>query len=157
MHGVICQTPLPAGVPAERITRRIGVAKDVDGAAPESLGMLAAGVAGGFAPATAAAVMEILRREKVELPGRRAVVVGRSTVVGKPAALLLLAEHATVTICHSRTVDLAAVCREADVLVAAVGRPGLIGPAMSGLVRSSSTWARTPWTAPWSATSTPKP
>lgn len=127
VHGIICQTPLPPGVAAERVTRRIGVAKDVDGAAPESLGTLVAGFTGGFAPATAAAVLEILRRENVPLLGRRAVVVGRSTVVGKPVALLLLAEHATVTICHSRTVDLAAVCREADVLIAAVGRPGLIG------------------------------
>jgi methylenetetrahydrofolate dehydrogenase (NADP+) / methenyltetrahydrofolate cyclohydrolase len=127
VHGIICQTPLPPGVAAERVVARIGVAKDVDGAAPESLGMLAAGVPGGFAPATAAAVLEILRREGVALAGRRAVVVGRSTVVGKPAALLLLAEHATVTICHSRTVDLPAVCRAADVLVAAAGRARLIG------------------------------
>jgi methylenetetrahydrofolate dehydrogenase (NADP+) / methenyltetrahydrofolate cyclohydrolase len=80
-----------------------------------------------FAPATAAAVLTILRHERVPLAGRRAVVVGRSTVVGKPAALLLLAEHATVTIAHSRTRDLPAVCREADVLVVAAGQPELIG------------------------------
>ena len=127
VHGVICQTPLPDGVDQRALVERIAVAKDVDGANPASLGRLAAGVPGGFAPATAAAVLEILRRENVPLTGARAVVVGRSTVVGKPAALLLLDENATVTVCHSRTKDLAAVCREADVLVAAVGRAGLVG------------------------------
>ncbi len=100
--------------------------KDIDGANPQSLGRLAAGLRT-WAPATSAAVLELLRRQGVELGGARAVVVGRSTVVGKPAALLLLAESATVTVCHSRTKDLQAVCREADVLVAAVGRPKMIG------------------------------
>lgn len=128
VHGIICQTPLPPGVGLEAVGAHIDPAKDVDGANPESLGRLAAGLPA-YAPATAAAVLEILRREGVPLVGTRAVVVGRSTVVGKPAALLLLAEHATVTICHSRTVDLAAVCAEADVLVAAVGRAHLIGAA----------------------------
>ena len=126
VHGIICQTPLPNGVSLEDVGAHIDPVKDVDGANPVSLGRLACGLPG-FAPATAAAVLEILRREQVPLTGTRAVVVGRSIVVGKPAALLLLAENATVTICHSRTVDLAAVCREADVLVAAVGRAGLIG------------------------------
>ena len=83
--------------------------------------------AGRVAPATAAAVLQILRHERIPLSGRRAVVVGRSTVVGKPVALLLLAEHATVTVAHSRTVDLPGVCREADVLVVAAGRPKLVG------------------------------
>ena len=129
VHGVLCQTPLPAGTTLAQVGAAISAAKDVDGANPDSLGLLAAGLDGAFAPATAAAVLEILRHEEVPLSGRRAVVVGRSTVVGKPAALLLLAENATVTISHSRTTDLAAVCREADVLVAAVGRPGLIGAA----------------------------
>ena len=127
VHGVICQTPLPAGVELARVGAAIPVSKDVDGANPASLGGLAAGLPGVFAPATAAAVLQILRHERVPLSGRRAVVVGRSTVVGKPAALLLLAEHATVTIAHSRTADLPAVCREADILVAAAGRPKLIG------------------------------
>jgi methylenetetrahydrofolate dehydrogenase (NADP+)/methenyltetrahydrofolate cyclohydrolase len=129
VHGVICQAPLPPGLTAAAAGACIAVAKDVDGANPASLGQLAAGLGGAFAPATAAAVIEILRAEGVPLEGRRAVVVGRSTVVGKPAALLLLAENATVTVCHSRTAGLAAVCREADVLVAAAGRPGLIGAA----------------------------
>ena len=128
VHGIICQTPLPPGSTLAAVGQAIDVAKDVDGANPASLGQLAAGLPGAFPPATAAAVLEILGREGVELRGRRAVVVGRSIVVGKPAALLLLAEDATVTICHSRTRDLAGVCREAEVLVVAAGRPGLIGP-----------------------------
>ena len=127
VHGVICQTPLPPGAELARVGAAIPVTKDVDGANPASLGGLAAGLPGVFAPATAAAVLQILRHERIPLTGRRAVVVGRSTVVGKPAALLLLAEHATVTVAHSRTVDLPAVCREADILVVAAGHPKLIG------------------------------
>lgn len=126
VHGIICQTPLPAGVGLHQVAASITPAKDVDGANPASLGRLAVGEAT-FAPATAAAVLEILRSEQVPLAGSRAVVVGRSAVVGKPAALLLLAEHATVTICHSRSRGLPAICREADVLVAAVGRAHLVG------------------------------
>ncbi len=128
VHGIICQTPLPAGVSLEEVGAQLDPAKDVDGANPVSLGRLAAGLPS-YAPATAAAVLEVLRAEQVPLTGTRAVVVGRSVVVGKPAALLLLAANATVTICHSRTADLAGVCAEADVLVAAVGRAGLIGAA----------------------------
>jgi methylenetetrahydrofolate dehydrogenase (NADP+)/methenyltetrahydrofolate cyclohydrolase len=126
VHGIVCQTPLPPGVRLEDVAVRIDPAKDVDGANPLSLGRLTSGLPA-YAPATAAAVLEVLRHEEVPLLGKRVVVVGRSLVVGKPVAMLLLAEHATVTICHSRTRDLAAVCREADVLVAAVGRPALIG------------------------------
>lgn len=128
VHGIICQTPLPPGISLDAVGAHIDPAKDIDGANPVSLGRLAAGLPT-YPPATAAAVLEILRRERVPLAGTRAVVVGRSTVVGKPAALLLLAEHATVTVCHSRTADLAAVCAEADVLVAAVGRAHLVGAA----------------------------
>jgi methylenetetrahydrofolate dehydrogenase (NADP+)/methenyltetrahydrofolate cyclohydrolase len=127
VHAIMCQTPLPNGLALAAAGARIAVGKDVDGANPTSLGGVAAGVPGAFAPATAAAVIEILRHERVPLVGRRAVVVGRSNVVGKPVALLLLAEHATVTICHSRTQNLAQVCREADILVAAAGSPKLIG------------------------------
>jgi methylenetetrahydrofolate dehydrogenase (NADP+)/methenyltetrahydrofolate cyclohydrolase len=125
VHGIICQTPLPEGLTLADAGAHIAVEKDVDGANPASLGRLAAGLPA-FAPATAEAVVEILRQEKVALQGVPVTVVGRSTVVGKPAALLLMAENATVTIAHSRTVDLPAVCRTADVLVAAVGRAGLI-------------------------------
>ena len=126
VHGVICQTPLPAGLSLSEVGGDIDPAKDVDGASPVSLGRLAAGLPA-FAPATAAAVLEILGREQIPLTGARAVVVGRSTVVGKPVALLLLAENATVTVCHSRTTGLAEICAGADVLVAAVGRAGFIG------------------------------
>jgi methylenetetrahydrofolate dehydrogenase (NADP+)/methenyltetrahydrofolate cyclohydrolase len=127
VHGIICQAPLPDGLALAAAGARIAVAKDVDGANPASLGGLAAGLPGVFPPATAAAVMEILASERVDPEGRPAVVVGRSTVVGKPAALLLLAANATVTICHSRTRNLAAVCRSAEILVVAAGRPHLIG------------------------------
>jgi methylenetetrahydrofolate dehydrogenase (NADP+)/methenyltetrahydrofolate cyclohydrolase len=126
VHGIICQTPLPKGITLDQVGQHIAVAKDVDGANPESLGRLAAGLPA-FAPATAQAVVEILQREQVPLSGADVVVVGRSNVVGKPAALLLLAENATVTICHSRTRDLAAHTRQADVLVAAVGRARMLG------------------------------
>jgi methylenetetrahydrofolate dehydrogenase (NADP+) / methenyltetrahydrofolate cyclohydrolase len=125
VHGVLCQTPLPAGMVLDEVGQHIAVAKDVDGANPASAGRLAAGLPT-YAPATAEAVLHILRHEQVRLEGARAVVIGRSMVVGKPAALLLLGANATVTICHSRTADLAAVCAQADVLVAAIGRPRFV-------------------------------
>jgi methylenetetrahydrofolate dehydrogenase (NADP+) / methenyltetrahydrofolate cyclohydrolase len=128
VHGIILQTPVPDGVDIADLTPTIDPAKDVDGANPTSLGRLAAGLPA-FPPATAEAVLALLDHHGVALAGRHAVVVGRSTVVGKPAAHLLLDRDATVTICHSRTSDLAAITRQADVLVAAVGRPGLITPA----------------------------
>jgi methylenetetrahydrofolate dehydrogenase (NADP+)/methenyltetrahydrofolate cyclohydrolase len=127
VHGIILQTPLPAGIDIGDLAPAIPPAKDVDGANPTSLGRLAAGLPA-FPPATAEAVLALLDHHGVALAGRHAVVVGRSTVVGKPAAHLLLDRDATVTICHSRTSDLAAITRQADVLVAAVGRPGLITP-----------------------------
>jgi methylenetetrahydrofolate dehydrogenase (NADP+)/methenyltetrahydrofolate cyclohydrolase len=127
VHGVLLQTPLPGGANLAGLAAAIPPAKDVDGASPESLGRLAAGLPA-FAPATAEAVLALLDHYGVELLGRHAVVVGRSVVVGKPVAHLLLDRHATVTICHSRTVDLPAITRQADVLVAAAGRAGLIGP-----------------------------
>jgi methylenetetrahydrofolate dehydrogenase (NADP+) / methenyltetrahydrofolate cyclohydrolase len=125
VHGIVLQTPLPPGVDGPDAGSHIAMPKDVDGANPLSLGRLAAGLPC-FAPATAAAVLEILRHEKVPLTGARAVVVGRSTVVGKPVALLLTEADATVTVCHSRTIDLAERCAEADILVAAVGRAHLL-------------------------------
>jgi methylenetetrahydrofolate dehydrogenase (NADP+)/methenyltetrahydrofolate cyclohydrolase len=127
VHGIMCLPPLPAGVDAAGVGASIAVAKDVDGANPASLGLVAAGVPGAFASATAAAVMEILHHEQVPLCGQRVAVVGRSVVVGKPVALLLIAEHATVTVCNSWTRDLAAVCRGSDIIVAAAGQAGLIG------------------------------
>jgi len=127
VHGVILATPLPDGARLADLARAIPVGKDVDGASPESLGRLAAGLPA-FAPATAEAVIALLDHYHVELRGRHAVVVGRSVVVGKPVAHLLLDRHATVTITHSRTADLAAITRQADILVVAVGRIALIGP-----------------------------
>jgi methylenetetrahydrofolate dehydrogenase (NADP+)/methenyltetrahydrofolate cyclohydrolase len=127
VHGIILQTPLPEGASLARLATLIPVQKDVDGASPESIGRLVAGLPA-FAPATAEAVLALLDHYGVELRGRRAVVVGRSVVVGKPAAHLLLDRHATVTICHSRTANLADITRQADILVAAAGRAGLIGP-----------------------------
>jgi methylenetetrahydrofolate dehydrogenase (NADP+) / methenyltetrahydrofolate cyclohydrolase len=127
VHGVMLQTPLPDGALLADLARAIPAGKDVDGASPESLGRVTAGLPA-FAPATAEAVLALLDHYQVELRGRHAVVVGRSVVVGKPVAHLLLDRHATVTIGHSRTVDLAAITRQADVLVVAAGRAGLIGP-----------------------------
>jgi methylenetetrahydrofolate dehydrogenase (NADP+)/methenyltetrahydrofolate cyclohydrolase len=127
VHGIILQTPLPEGANLADLATAIPLAKDVDGASPESIGRLVAGLPA-FAPATAAAVLALLDHYEVELRGRHAVVVGRSVVVGKPTAHLLLDRHATVTICHSRTADLPAITRQADVLVAAAGRVRLIGP-----------------------------
>ena len=128
VHGIILQTPLPADAVFEDLAASIDPAKDVDGANPLSLGRLASGLPA-FAPATAEAVLALLDHHGTPLSGAHAVVVGRSTVVGKPAAHLLLQRDATVTVCHSRTKDLAAVTRTADVLVAAVGRPELITAA----------------------------
>jgi methylenetetrahydrofolate dehydrogenase (NADP+)/methenyltetrahydrofolate cyclohydrolase len=125
VHGVILQTPLPEGAVAADLAAAIDPAKDVDGANPLSLGRLAAGLPA-FAPATAEAVVELLDAHRVPLAGRTVAVVGRSTVVGKPLAHLLLGRDATVTVCHSRTADLAAVTRRAEILVAAAGRIGLI-------------------------------
>ena len=127
VHGVMLQTPLPEGALLADLARAIPAGKDVDGASPESLGRVTAGLPA-FAPATAEAVLALLDYYQVELYGRHAVVVGRSVVVGKPVAHLLLDRHATVTIGHSRTADLAAITRQADVLVVAAGRAGLIGP-----------------------------
>jgi methylenetetrahydrofolate dehydrogenase (NADP+) / methenyltetrahydrofolate cyclohydrolase len=120
--GILVQLPLPEQIDEDRIIRSINPIKDVDGFHPFSAGHLLQG-SPTFVAATPAGIMEILLEYEVELKGARAVVIGRSNIVGKPMALLLLAEHATVTICHSRTRDLPAVVREADVIVAAVGHP----------------------------------
>ncbi|AEW98035.1 MULTISPECIES: bifunctional 5,10-methylenetetrahydrofolate dehydrogenase/5,10-methenyltetrahydrofolate cyclohydrolase [Streptomycetaceae] len=125
VHGIILQTPLPAGAALEDLASAIAFAKDVDGANPLSLGRLAAGLPA-FAPATAQAVVALLDHHGVELAGRHVTVIGRSNVVGKPAAHLLLARNATVTVCHSRTADLSAITSRADIVVAAVGRAGLV-------------------------------
>lgn len=125
VSGILLQLPTPAHISGSRLTTLIDAGKDVDGLTPVSAGLLAKGLPG-LRPCTPAGVMELLRRHDVVLEGAEAVVVGRSDLVGKPVAQLLLAENATVTICHSRTRDLPAVCRRADVLVAAVGRPEMV-------------------------------
>ena len=127
VDGILVQLPLPAHMDEPKVTRAVDPAKDVDGFHPLNAGRLFLGEPL-HVPATPLGVMKMLEEYEVELEGRQAVVVGRSEIVGKPMAMLLLAENATVTICHSRTADLAAHTRRADVLVASVGRPGLITP-----------------------------
>ena len=125
VHGILVQLPLPKQVNTARVLESVSPAKDVDGFHPLNLGALLAGHPA-FVPCTPAGVMRMLEREGVALSGRRAVVLGRSNIVGKPLALLLLQKDATVTICHSKTARLGEVTRQADVLVAAVGRAGLV-------------------------------
>ena len=129
IHGILVQLPLPRQLDAERVLAAVAPQKDVDGFHAENLGRLVAGRPR-FVPCTPAGVMHMLEHENVPLAGRHAVVVGRSNIVGKPLALLLLQRDATVTICHSKTRRLAEMTRQADVLVAAVGRPKLIGADM---------------------------
>ncbi len=125
VNGILVQLPLPDQIDEDRVIEAIDPMKDVDGFHPVNAGYLLQGRPI-LPPATPAGIMRILEEYEVPLKGARAVVVGRSNIVGKPVSLLLLAEHATVTICHSRTQDLAGVCREADVLVAAVGKANAI-------------------------------
>jgi methylenetetrahydrofolate dehydrogenase (NADP+) / methenyltetrahydrofolate cyclohydrolase len=126
VHGILLQLPLPAGLDPGAMTARIDPAKDVDGLHPVNAGLLAQGSPDAVVPCTPAGVMELLRSAGAELAGARAVVIGRSTLVGRPLASLLLGADATVTHCHSRTRDLAAVCREAEIVVAAAGVPRLL-------------------------------
>lgn len=125
IDGILVQMPVPKQVDSRAVLLAIDPSKDVDGFHPFNVGQL---VANAPAPrsCTPAGVMEILRRNGIDVKGKHAVVVGRSNIVGKPMAFLLLHQHATVTICHSRTPDLAAVCRTADILVAAIGKPAMI-------------------------------
>jgi methylenetetrahydrofolate dehydrogenase (NADP+)/methenyltetrahydrofolate cyclohydrolase len=125
VDGILVQLPLPKGLDAKVALHRIDPAKDVDGFHPINQGLLLEGLPG-LRPCTPTACMNMLAAHGVDLKGKRAVVLGRSEIVGKPMALMLLEQHATVTIAHSRTMDLPAVCREADILVAAVGRAGLV-------------------------------
>lgn len=125
VHGIIVQMPLPAHLNQEMVTSVLSPSKDVDGIHPYNAGMLALGRPT-FVPATPLGGMEILKRSGIELKGKEAVVVGRSNIVGKPMFFLLLQEHATVTVCHSRTRNLPEVARRADILVAAIGRAKMI-------------------------------
>jgi methylenetetrahydrofolate dehydrogenase (NADP+)/methenyltetrahydrofolate cyclohydrolase len=125
IDGILVQLPLPKQIDELVVLMAVDPAKDVDGLHPVNAGRLALGHEGLF-PCTPSGVVEILRRENIPIQGSRVVIVGRSNLVGKPQAFLLLREHATVTLCHSRTRDLPSVCREADILIAAMGRPGMI-------------------------------
>ncbi len=125
VHGILVQLPLPAGMDESRIQQSIDPDKDVDGLHPVNAGRLLMGLPG-FVPCTPAGIVELLKRHGIDLQGRRAVVLGRSDIVGKPMAVLLLRENCTVTVCHSKTRDLASVAAEADLLVAAIGRPALV-------------------------------
>jgi len=127
VHGILVQLPLPAGLDEEAVLKAISLEKDVDGFHPLNIGRLAQkGREPLFVPCTPAGCLVLLKKAGAKLDGANAVVVGRSNIVGMPAALLLVKENATVTICHSRTKDLAGVCRSADVLIAAIGRAEMI-------------------------------
>ncbi len=125
IDGILIQLPLPPQVDAKRVLQAVDPAKDVDGFHPVNVGNLVSGRPG-LVPCTPQGIIEILVRNEIPISGARAVVMGRSDIVGKPVALLLLHRHATVTICHSRTRDLPALAREADILVAAMGKPALV-------------------------------
>ena len=129
IDGILVQLPLPAHVDARTVLDSIHPSKDVDGLHPENAGRLQAGRPA-LAPCTPAGAIEILKRSGIPISGQHAVVVGRSDIVGKPAAMLLLRENATVTVCHSKTRDLPSITRQADILVAAIGRAGFITPEM---------------------------
>jgi methylenetetrahydrofolate dehydrogenase (NADP+) / methenyltetrahydrofolate cyclohydrolase len=125
IDGILVQLPLPAHVDAKKILLAVDPAKDVDGFHPMNVGYLST-QRPGLVPCTPAGVMEILKRSAIPITGQEAVVIGRSDIVGKPVAMLLLNQNATVTVCHSKTRDLPGVCRRADILVAAIGRAGMV-------------------------------
>lgn len=125
IDGILVQLPLPPQVDAKEVLMAVSPEKDVDGFHPMNVGLLST-QRPGLTPCTPTGIMELLSRTGIQIAGQNAVVVGRSDIVGKPMAMLLLNANATVTVCHSKTRDLAAVCREADILVAAIGRPGMI-------------------------------
>lgn len=125
IHGILVQLPMPSHINERAVLRAVDPDKDVDGLHEVTAGRLFAGEKG-FIPCTPKGIIRLIKTTGTDITGKRAVVVGRSNLVGKPVSMLLLAENATVTMCHSRTSDLAAVCAEADILVAAIGKPGLI-------------------------------
>jgi len=125
IDGILVQLPLPPQVDSKKVLLAVDPAKDVDGFHPMNVGLLST-QRPGLVPCTPAGIMEILERSKIKISGQEAVVVGRSDIVGKPMAMLLLNANATVTVCHSKTRDLPGVCRRADILVAAIGRAGMI-------------------------------
>ena len=129
IDGILLQLPMPPQVNAKQLLESVAPEKDVDGFHPVNVGRLQSGQPA-LAPCTPAGLIEILKRSNIPVAGQNAVVIGRSDIVGKPAAILLLAQNATVTICHSKTRDLPGIARTADILVAAIGRPGFVTPDM---------------------------
>lgn len=125
VNGILCQLPVPEHMDEQKIIRTIAPSKDVDGFHTQNVGALVVGQQG-FVSCTPAGVIQLLKRSGIEISGKHCVVVGRSNIVGKPMALLMLQENATVTICHSRTSDLKSVCKQADILIVAVGKPKMI-------------------------------
>ena len=125
VHGILCQLPLPAHINERRIIEMIAPEKDVDGFHPQNVGALVIGERG-FVSCTPAGIIELLKRSNIEIAGKHCVVIGRSNIVGKPMALLMLQENATVTICHSKTKNLQEICRQADILIVAIGKPKYI-------------------------------
>ncbi len=125
VDGILVQLPLPAHMDEDKVIQTISPKKDVDGFHPQSVGALSIGQPG-FVSCTPAGVIQLLKRSGVEIEGKECVIVGRSNIVGKPMALLMLRENATVTVCHSRTKDLKEVTRRADILIVAIGKPGFI-------------------------------
>ena len=126
INGILCQLPLPKHIDEDKVINSISPEKDVDGFHPQSVGSLVIGQPG-FVSCTPAGIIELLKRSGIEISGKNCVVIGRSNIVGKPMSLLMLRENATVTICHSKTKDLQAVCKQADILIVAIGKPQYIG------------------------------
>ena len=122
VHGILCQLPLPKHINEKKVINRISPQKDVDGFHPQNVGALMIGEQG-FVSCTPAGVIELLKRSNVEIEGKHCVVIGRSNIVGKPMAMLMLRENATVTVCHSKTKDLQNICKQADILIVAIGKP----------------------------------
>lgn len=126
VHGILCQLPLPAHINEDHVIQAISPKKDVDGFHPQNVGNLVIGQQG-FVSCTPAGIIQLLKRSNIEIAGRHCVVIGRSNIVGKPMALLMLRENATVTVCHSRTKNLKEICSQADILIVAIGKPRYIG------------------------------
>jgi methylenetetrahydrofolate dehydrogenase (NADP+)/methenyltetrahydrofolate cyclohydrolase len=126
VHGILCQLPLPTHIDEDCVIRAISPKKDVDGFHPQNVGALVIGQPG-FVSCTPAGIIQLLKRNHIAIEGKHCVVIGRSNIVGKPMALLMLRENATVTVCHSRTANLQEICREADILIVAIGKPCYIG------------------------------
>ncbi len=125
INGILCQLPVPAHMDEDKIIRAIAPEKDVDGFHAQNVGALVIGQQG-FVSCTPAGIIQLLKRSGVEIEGKNCVIVGRSNIVGKPMALLMLRENATVTVCHSKTKDLPEICKQADILIVAIGRPKMI-------------------------------